>query len=159
MGNDSSLFREGRSAGLTPVGTLSVQRAMSCSAAIAQRAASRKRAILFVDNEAACAALTTGTSRVPGALLLVYALWAIAAEHDIGLWTERVPTGVNPADLPSRSKGLPFPTQPSVELASLTDILSAYDFSWVLLQKTNTPTEAQKSSSTSRLPFLFTKEK
>ena len=33
-----------------------------------------KRAILVVDNEAACAALTTGTSKVPGALLSVYAL-------------------------------------------------------------------------------------
>ena len=60
-----------------------------------------KRVILFVDNEAACAALTTGTSKVPGALLLVYALYAIAAEHDVALWTERVPTGVNLADLPS----------------------------------------------------------
>ena len=67
-----------------------------------------KRAILFVDNEAACAALTAGTSRAPGALLLVYALRAIAAEHDIGLWTERVPTGVKPAGLPSRDKELSF---------------------------------------------------
>ena len=93
-----------------------------------------KRVILFVDNEAACAALTTGTSKVPGALLLVYALYAMAAEHDIALWTERVPTGVNPADLPSRHRELSFTTQPSVVLASLEDLLSAYDFSWVLLQ-------------------------
>ena len=118
-----------------------------------------KRVILFVDNEAACAALTAGTSKVPGALLLVYALYAIAAEHDISLWTERVPTGVNPADLPSRNKALSFSTQPSVELASLTDIISAYDFSWVLLQKNNTPTEAQKSLPPPQLPFLFTREK
>ena len=33
-----------------------------------------KRAIHFVDNEAACAALTTGAAKVRGALLLVYAL-------------------------------------------------------------------------------------
>ena len=118
-----------------------------------------KRVILFVDNEAACAALTTGTSKVSGALLLVYALYAMAAEHDISLWTERVPTGVNPADLPSRNKELSFSTQPSVELASLADILSAYDFSWVLLQKNNTPTEAQKSLSPPQLPFLFTRKK
>ena len=63
-----------------------------------------KRAILSADNEAACAALTAGTSKVPVALFLVYALWAIAAEHDVGLWTQRVPTGVNPADLPSRGQ-------------------------------------------------------
>ena len=93
-----------------------------------------RRAILFVDNEAACAALTTGTSKVPGALLLVYALWAIAAERDIGLWTERVPTGVNPADLPSRGEELSFPTEPAIGLASLRDLLSSYDFARVLLQ-------------------------
>ena len=69
-----------------------------------------KRAILFVNNEAACAALTTGASKAPGALLLVYALWAIAAERDIGLWMERVPAGVNPADRPSRGRALSFPT-------------------------------------------------
>ena len=93
-----------------------------------------ERAILFVDNEAACAALTTRTSRVPGALLLVYAPWAIAAEQDIGLWTERVPTGVHPADLPSRGEELSFLTEPAVDLAALQDLLSAYDFSRVLLQ-------------------------
>ena len=45
-----------------------------------------KRAILFVDNEAACAALTTGAAEVPGALLSVFALRAIAAQRDRGLW-------------------------------------------------------------------------
>ena len=63
-----------------------------------------KRAILFADNEAACAALATGAAKVPGALLLAYALWDIAAEHDIGLWTERARAGANPAGLPSRDR-------------------------------------------------------
>ena len=71
---------------------------------------------------------------MPGALLLVYVLWAIAAEHDIALWTERVPTGVNTADLSSCNKEPSFPTQISEELASLKDLLSPYDFSRVLLQ-------------------------
>ena len=93
-----------------------------------------ERAILFADNETACAALTTGTSKVPGSLLLAYALWAIAAEHDIGLWAERVPTGVNPADLPSRGREPSSLTEPAKELASLSDILATYDFSRVLLQ-------------------------
>ena len=87
-----------------------------------------------MDNEAACAALTTGTSRVPAALLLVYAPWAMAAEHDIELWTERVPTGVNPADLPSRSKELSSPTEPTMELASVKDLLSSNDFARKLFQ-------------------------
>ena len=93
-----------------------------------------KRAILSADDEAACAALTTGTSKVPGALLLVYALWAIAAEHDVGLWTQRVPAGVNPADLPSRDRELSCPTAPVKELASLSDILATYDYSRLLFQ-------------------------
>ena len=87
-----------------------------------------------MDDEAACAALTTGASNVPGALLLVYALWAIAAEHDIGLRTERVPAGVSPADLPSRGRELSFLTEPAKELASQSDILATYDFSRVLFQ-------------------------
>ena len=98
-----------------------------------------KRAILFVDNEAACAALTTGTSKVPGALLLVYALWAIAAERDIGLWAERVPAGANPADLPSRNNELSFQTEPAIELASLQDLISSYDFSRALHQAGKRP--------------------
>ena len=93
-----------------------------------------KRAILFVNNEEACAALTTGASKVPGALLLVYALWAIAAERDIGLWMERVPAGVNPADLPSRGRELSFPTEPAKELAPLKDLLTSYDFARELFQ-------------------------
>ena len=71
---------------------------------------------------------------MPGALLLVYAAWAIAAEHDIGLWAERVPTGVNPAGLPSRGKELSFLTEPAVDLASSKDLLLAYDFLRALLQ-------------------------
>ena len=66
---------------------------------------------------------------------------------------------MNPAGLPSRGKELSFPTQPSVELASLTDVLAAYDFSWVLLQTTNKSTGAQRSLSTSYLLPLFIKEK
>ena len=93
-----------------------------------------KRSILLLDNEAACAALTAGTSKVPGALLVVYALRATAAEHDVGLWTERIPTGANPADLPSRDRELPFPTEPTKELASFSDIPATYDCSRALLQ-------------------------
>ena len=58
----------------------------------------------------------------------------MAAEHDIQLLKERVPTGVNPAGLPSRDKELSFPTEPAVGLASLKDLLSPYDFTWVLFQ-------------------------
>ena len=62
-----------------------------------------------------------------------------SAQRDIGLWTERVPTEVNPADLPSRDRELSFETEPVKELASLSDILPTYDFSWVTLQRAKWP--------------------
>ena len=95
-----------------------------------------KRDFLFVDNEVACAALAKGSARNKGALPLLYALWAIAAQRDIGLWTERVPTEVNPADLPARDRDLSSETQPAQELVSHKDVLAIYDFSWVAIQRT-----------------------
>ena len=84
-----------------------------------------KKASFFVDNEAACAALTTGAAKNPVALLLGYALWAVAAQRDVGLWAERVPTEVNPADPPARDRELSFETETVKGLASLRDILSS----------------------------------
>ena len=72
--------------------------------------------ILFLDNEAACAALTKWASRSKASLLLVYSHWAIAAPYDIAIWTGRVPTQVNPADVPPRSGQLSFNTELSEDL-------------------------------------------
>ena len=88
-----------------------------------------RRAILSLENEAACAALAKGSAKDKGVLPLVYALWAIATQDDIGLWAERVPTEVNPANFPSRDRDLSFEAEPARELVSLKDILSIYDFS------------------------------
>ena len=76
-----------------------------------------------------------GAAKKKGALLLVFALWAIAAQRDIGLWTERVPTDVNPADALSRDRDLFFRTEPARELVAPKDILFIYDFSWKVLQR------------------------
>ena len=94
-----------------------------------------ERAVLFVDNGAACAALMEGAAKNKGALLLVYALWAIAAQRDIGLWTERAPTEATPAGLPSRDRDLSFETELTRELVAPRDIFSIYDFSWAALQR------------------------
>ena len=74
--------------------------------------------ILFVDNEAARAALTKGVSRSKAALLLVYSLRAIPAQYDIAVWTEGVPTQVNPADAPSREEQLSFDTELERDMAA-----------------------------------------
>ena len=89
-----------------------------------------KRAIIFVDNDAACSVLAKGTAKNKGARVLVDAVWDIAAQRDIGLWTERVPTDVNPADLPPRDRDLPLETEKAKELVFFKDTLSIYDCSW-----------------------------
>ena len=89
----------------------------------------RKRAFLVVDNEAACAALTKGTAKNNGALVLVFAFQAVAAQRDVGLWAERAPTEANPADVPPRGRDLFFETELARELASFKDALPIYDFS------------------------------
>ena len=66
--------------------------------AIRQQLAGRK-IIIFVDYEAACAALTTGAARNRCALLLVYTLWSVVAQFDLQIWIERAPSAQNPADL------------------------------------------------------------
>ena len=79
------------------------------------------------------------TTKLPAQLLRPEQRKIPPAQRDIGLWTERVPTEVNPADLPSRDRGRSFETEPVEELASLSDILPAYDFSWVALQRAKWP--------------------
>ena len=78
-------------------------------------------------------------TKLPAQLLRPAQRKTPAAQRDIGLWTERVPTEVNPADLPSRDRELSFETEPVKELASLSDILPTYDFSWVTLQRAKWP--------------------
>ena len=87
----------------------------------------RRRAILFADNEAACAALTRGISRNEAALLLGFSLLAAAAQYDIAIWTKRVPTQVNPADVPSRAGELSFNAEPNDDLASLDELFPICD--------------------------------
>ena len=64
----------------------------------------------FLGNEAACAAPTRGITRNKSALMLARPLWAIDSQYDIAIWTERVPTQVNPAGLPPRGTQLSFTT-------------------------------------------------
>ena len=88
-----------------------------------------RRAILSLGNEAACAALAKGSAKDKGVLPLVYALWAIATQDDIGLWAERLPAEVNPAGHPPRDRDLSFETEAAKALVPTKDILSSYDSS------------------------------
>ena len=74
------------------------------------------KVILFVDNEAAFAALARRTAKHRCALLLVYTLWSVLAQFDLEIWAERVSSAQNPADVPPRNKKLDFATEASQEL-------------------------------------------
>ena len=97
-----------------------------------------RKVALFVDNAAACAALTRGAARIEVAPMLVNTLFAIAAQRDISIWTKRVPTKVTPADLPSRNRELSFPTDRRQELATFGELFSAFDLSWAFQQTKRT---------------------
>ena len=61
-----------------------------------------RRVIMFVDNDAAKEAIIKGTSASSASAKLVTNLWCRAAEAELYVWVERVPSSANPADAPSR---------------------------------------------------------
>ena len=91
-----------------------------------------RQVILFVGNEAACAAMTKKTAKNKVALALVNSLRATAAQYDVGVWTERAPSKLNPGDFPSRDGELSLPTEPSRDVASITELFFVLDFPWML---------------------------
>ena len=93
-----------------------------------------RKGILFVVNEAACAALTKGAARNGVAHLPFCSLRLVAARYDIAFWTERAPTQVNPADLPFRHWQLSFSAEPCGDLATFGGLLPVCHPSWMLMQ-------------------------
>ena len=49
------------------------------------------KAILFVDTDAACAALTKGSAKNTVALMLVFTMWPLAAQYGKAIRARRVP--------------------------------------------------------------------
>ena len=90
--------------------------------------------VLFVDNEAASAALTKGAAKNGVALMLVLTLSALAAQYYIPLGTGRVPPKVNPTDLSSRNKEIASGAEPKKELATIEELLPVCDLAWMLQQ-------------------------
>ena len=68
-----------------------------------------KKFLVFIENEAACASVTRGPPQAKAASKLVYFARASIAMLNLALWVERVPTGGDPANAPSRGKRLGTP--------------------------------------------------
>ena len=58
--------------------------------------------LLFMDNDAAAQALIKGSASNEQALLLIKLFWNHVASNHLLVWIERVDSGANPADAPSR---------------------------------------------------------
>ena len=69
--------------------------------------------ISFVGNEAARAAFTKGAAKIKVAWLLICTTWSLAAQYDIAMWAERVPSKISPALLPPRNKELDLEAEPT----------------------------------------------
>ena len=85
-----------------------------------------KAVTIYVDNNAALAALINGDSSSSAAFSLIATFWYIAASHNIALWFERVHTSNNIADLPTRGRSLPFPVGKTEGYPHLAEALSFY---------------------------------
>ena len=96
-----------------------------------------RRVILTVDNGAARFALKKGVAKNEIALMLAYSLRPITAQYVVAIMTERAPTQKNPADLPPRRREPSFTTVPSRDLASIDQLLSMRDSTWMLFQQTD----------------------
>ena len=62
-----------------------------------------KRAVLFLDNNAAAGALIRATSRIQIILATTGSFWGCTAQMSAACWVESVASETNPADAPSRN--------------------------------------------------------
>ena len=81
---------------------------------------------IYIDRNAALAALINGDSSSEAACLLIATFWFLAAAFDISIWLERVDTARNIADLPTRGCPLPFPVFEETAFPRLSEILKYY---------------------------------
>ena len=83
--------------------------------------------ILFLETGAVSAALSKGAATNKVTLMLVSTLRTLAAQYDIALCTERVPSKANPAALPSRNREISLETAPNKERATVDELFPICD--------------------------------
>ena len=78
---------------------------------------------VYVDNNNVLAAVTRGDSNTETVAVLVANLWDTLQRHSICAWFSRVPAALNPADLPTRGRMVPFPARFRGNFTSLVPLL------------------------------------
>ena len=104
---------------------------------------------IYLDNNNCLAALTRGDSNTDAIAVLVAHFWSIVQRFDICIWFSRVRSKLNPADLPTRRKALPFKAKHSFSLSSTRQLFH--------LRRKNLAKIAPKPRKTfrSRKPIAF----
>ena len=63
---------------------------------------------IYMDNNNCLSAMTRGDSNTEAIAILVGRIWGTLQRYHISAWFSRIPSKLNPADLPTRNKRLPF---------------------------------------------------
>ena len=79
---------------------------------------------VYVDNNNVLAAVTRGDSNRDIVAILVSKLWDTLQRFSICAWFSRVPSKLNPADLPTRGRRVPFATRNRTSFSSLPQLFS-----------------------------------
>ena len=80
--------------------------------------------LVFLDNDAAALALIKGSAKDPTALKLIKLWYRHIVSHSLYVWVERVSSGSNPADAPSRGLRACVTPRITKSLPSLPSLLS-----------------------------------
>ena len=91
--------------------------------------------VIFVGNNAVLGAIVKGQTAGNPARGSISSMWMIAATLSMSLWFERVPTGANIADLPTRFQTPDFPVVNETGYTPLEE--------WVLVRKSCFPPTLQ----------------
>ena len=82
-----------------------------------------RRVNLYIDNDTASNTLIKGDCADAFLAAMIKAFWKLAEKLQIDIWIGRVGSPVNPADLPTRRKTLPFPIRNSIQFKNLFSLL------------------------------------
>ena len=89
----------------------------------AQNSIRHKRINLYIDNDAASKTLIRGGCADPFLASMIKSCWELAEKLQLDISIGRVGSTVNPADLPTRRKNLPFEIKHRVHLRNLSELL------------------------------------
>ena len=82
-----------------------------------------KRINLYIDNDTASNSMVRGECADPFLAAMIRSFWKLSEKLQIDVWIGRVGSSVNPADLPTRQKTLPFSIKHTIQFKSLFALL------------------------------------